>query len=838
MPPAKRSSTASPIKLSKKARLQQSNEGQKKLDSFFKSPTKASGSSGTKETKATPEIEEIIEIIDVDEEDEPVTTQPKVEDERKLVNADGNSSIANVPSEAGAGGANLSLSSPSKPRPKQVYGIKNTAESATTTVIPDYPDIAQDCLLLSVDNCPWQYAKSAPYSFLTHAFVSLSQTRSRILLVNIMTNTLRFLIKHDPQSLLPALYLLSNSLTPPYSPLELNIGPSIITKALQSVSGLSSAALRKLYTSLGDPGDVAFEAKSSVRTLIPHPPLLITGVYTSLMKIATSKGNGAAKQKQAIVEKLLVAARGEEARYLVRTFAQHLRVGAVRTTMLTALARALVLTRPPQPCPKPPQGSPYHAEAEVLAQVQPLPVKKNKGYADEARDAIKELFLNAEGLLKKVYVQHPDYGHMVEAILSFGLENLQETVPLTVGIPLHPTLGSPTRSLDEIYERLGELAFTAEFKYDGQRAQVHASRSDNGDIKVKLFSRHLEDMTEKYPDVTALVQLIFKQSPDIESFIIDSEIVAIDASSGNVKSFQELSNRPRKDVNLQDVKVAVCLYVFDLMYFNAQILLEEPFRGRRSLLRTMFPPLVPEDRWTARLRHVESCEGEDGREAIEEFFQKSVEEKSEGLMIKLLDSGEVLEEEDGSTVVVPADTGNVAQKKGKGKARKSLPATYEPDKRTSAWLKLKKDYVNGLGDSFDLVPVGAWHGNGRKAKWWSPVLLAIWDSGSDSLVAVCKCMSGFTDAFYQAMAERYQVGSETCSKQPFKKVNCDFGGLIPSVFFKPSEVWELRGADITLSPRSTAALGLISDKRGLSIRFPRFIRIRDDKYKVPSLGRI
>ena len=96
--------------------------------------------------------------------------------------------------------------------------------------------------------------------------------------------------------------------------------------------------------------------------------------------------------------------------------------------------------------------------------------------------------------------------------------------------------------------------------------------------------------------------------------------------------------------------------------------------------------------------------------------------------------------------------------------RKPLPATYEPgqssltctcffyglilihyvplDKRTLAWLKLKKDYVLNLGDSLDLVPIGAWHGNGRKAQWWSPILLAVWDPDSEKLVAVCKCMSG------------------------------------------------------------------------------------------------
>jgi DNA ligase-1 len=87
------------------------------------------------------------------------------------------------------------------------------------------------------------------------------------------------------------------------------------------------------------------------------------------------------------------------------------------------------------------------------------------------------------------------------------------------------------------------------------------------------------------------------------------------------------------------------------------------------------------------------------------------------------------------------------------------------DKRTSAWLKLKKDYVTGIGtcissvhrrdcrapqhvvpylpgDTLDLVPIGAWHGNGRKAQWWSPILLAVWDQKLGRLVAVCKCMSG------------------------------------------------------------------------------------------------
>lgn len=88
--------------------------------------------------------------------------------------------------------------------------------------------------------------------------------------------------------------------------------------------------------------------------------------------------------------------------------------------------------------------------------------------------------------------------------------------------------------------------------------------------------------------------------------------------------------------------------------------------------------------------------------------------------------------------------GNSNDDKGSKSRRKQLPATYEPDKRTSAWLKLKKDYVKGLGDTLDLVPIGAWHGNGRKAGWWSPVLLGLWQPESGQVVAVCKCMSGLS----------------------------------------------------------------------------------------------
>lgn len=68
-----------------------------------------------------------------------------------------------------------------------------------------------------------------------------------------------------------------------------------------------------------------------------------------------------------------------------------------------------------------------------------------------------------------------------------------------------------------------------------------------------------------------MVECIFNTQPDITSFILDSEIVAIDAASGSLRSFQELSNRARKEVQLKDIQISVCVFAFDLMYFNGEV---------------------------------------------------------------------------------------------------------------------------------------------------------------------------------------------------------------------------------------------------------------------------
>lgn len=125
-------------------------------------------------------------------------------------------------------------------------------------------------------------------------------------------------------------------------------------------------------------------------------------------------------------------------------------------------------------------------------------------------------------------------------------------------------------------------------------------------------------------------------------------------------------------------------------------------------------------------------------------------------MVKLLDDAEesILDDEDlesdeDTNRPSPIPLTNSPPRK------KKLLSTYQPDIRAGAWLKVKADYLAGMGDSLDLVPVGAWHGNGRKKDFWSPILLAVWDEEGGEFQPVCKVMSGFSDEFCLSFAPSF-----------------------------------------------------------------------------------
>jgi DNA ligase-1 len=168
---------------------------------------------------------------------------------------------------------------------------------------------------------------AASYSLLTRCFVLVNSTQSRIKIVDTLVNCIRLLIEADPSSLLPAVWLATNSISPAYVSMELGLGGSAISKALKTSCGLDNRALKELFNKVGDAGDVAFEAKRKQSFTFRKPkPLTIKGVFQSLVKIAKTQGQGSGEIKQRIVDRMLQDARGgEESRYIVRTLCQHVR---------------------------------------------------------------------------------------------------------------------------------------------------------------------------------------------------------------------------------------------------------------------------------------------------------------------------------------------------------------------------------------------------------------------------------------------------------------------------------------------------------------------------------
>lgn len=145
--------------------------------------------------------------------------------------------------------------------------------------------------------------------------------------------------------------------------------------------------------------------------------------------------------------------------------------------------------------------------------------------------------------------------------------------------------------------------------------------------------------------------------------------------------------------------------------------------------------------------------------------------------------------------------------------------------------------------------------------------IACYDEETGTYSSVCKIMSGFTDEFYKSLSIRYpnpnvstssststststtsttssttnattnddeeeaNDGKELVSNSSkFKYPNVELGESMKcDIYFKPNEVWEIRCADLSLSPVYPAALGLISDERGISIRLVHY------SYYYPSL---
>jgi DNA ligase-1 len=157
---------------------------------------------------------------------------------------------------------------------------------------------------------------------------------------------------------------------------------------------------------------------------------------------------------------------------------------------------------------------------------------------------------------------------------------------------------------------------------------------------------------------------------------------------------------------------------------------------------------------------------------------------------------------------------------------KTMADVYEPSRRSLNWLKLKKDYLEGLGDSFDLVPLGAYYGRGKRTGVYGAYLLACYDEESEEYQSVCKIGTGFSDEDLQTLSAElntHKLEEKSSQYNVSDVLECD-------VWFDAVQVWEVKAADLSRSSAHRGAIGRAGEAgRGIGLRFPRFERVRDDK---------
>ncbi|KAF8945628.1 hypothetical protein BGZ47_002283 [Haplosporangium gracile] len=597
------------------------------------------------------------------------------------------------------------------------------------------------------ESASWKKGEPVPYAALCQTFERIEDTTKRLQILDYLVKFLISVIKLSPESLLTVIYLSINKLCPEYEGLELGIGESLLLKAIAESTGREMKKIKADYAEIGDLGVIAMNSRSNQPTMFKPKVLTIPHVFKTLKDIASLTGNSSQKQKVDKIKLMLVSCRNKEAKYLMRSLEGKLRIGLAERTVVVALAQAIVLSR--------------------------LNIKKM------SKEKLQMELEEAASVVKSVYSELPCYDLIVPALLKGDIDGLKETCKLTPGIPLKPMLAHPTKALTDILDRFESIAFTCEYKYDGERAQIHKLE----DGSMRIYSRNSENMSNKYPDVMERLGKFAK--PNTTSFVLDCEAVAWDREQKFILPFQVLSTRKRKDVKEEDIKVQVCIFTFDLLYLNGESLLREPLAKRRELLLEHFNEVDGEFSFA---KSMNSAQIED----IQIFLDQSVTDNCEGLMVKTLNGTE---------------------------------ATYEPSKRSRNWLKVKKDYLAGVGDSIDLVVIGAYVGRGKRTGVYGGYLLACYDSDREVYQSICKIGTGFSE---QDLEDHHKDLKEHVIPEP-KSYYMLGEGNKPDVWFAPVRVWEIKCADLSVSPVYKAAVGIVDPSKGISLRFPRFIRLRDDK---------
>ena len=367
--------------------------------------------------------------------------------------------------------------------------------------------------------------------------------------------------------------------------------------------------------------------------------------------------------------------------------------------------------------------------------------------------------------IERAYNLSSDLGYVADVVAHEGLEGIRK-FKITVGRPIRPMLCERLPAAKDILEKLGGEG-AAEYKYDGLRIQAHLSPKG-----VQLFSRRLENITDQFPDVAKRLQSCVRA----KEAIVEGECVAVDANTGDMLPFQVISQRRGRkyEIKRMSEEIPVTVFLFDVLFLNGRDLTLSPYLERRKELVKITEPS----------EHVVIAQQFVTNEPkkLEQLMDEAVASGCEGLVVKSI----------------------------------SEQSTYQAGARGWLWIKYKRSYKAEVQDTFDLVPVGAFAGRGRRAGSYGALLMAVYNKKEDVFETLCKLGSGFTD---QDLADLPKMMEQSVIKHRNPRVS---SLMEPDVWFAPSAVLEVAADEITLSPLHTCGRNVIRPSSGLALRFPRF----------------
>ncbi|PWD49750.1 ATP-dependent DNA ligase [Serinibacter arcticus] len=377
-----------------------------------------------------------------------------------------------------------------------------------------------------------------------------------------------------------------------------------------------------------------------------EPSLTVVGVDAAFEHLATELGEGSAARRTAGVTALFAAATAEEQAFLRALVAGELRQGASASTVQDALAAAYEVP---------------------LASVQ-----------------------RAAMLVGSTAT--------AATLAATGGQEALDAVTLRVGVPVQPMLAASAPDPAAAAAKVG-LPAVVDVKIDGIRVQVHRRPEADGSAGVRLFTRSLDDITDRLPEIVEQVIAL-----PATTLVLDGEVVGL-RPDGTPLPFQVIASRTATSTDpvTARTRVPLSLVVFDALHVDGRDLLDETLTVRNAALADLLPAGLAVE------RHVVTTEAE-----ATAVFDRAVAGRWEGVVVKKPD------------------------------------APYAAGRRDAGWVKVKPRHT------FDLAVVAAEWGYGRRRGWLSNLHLAARDPATGELVMLGKTFKGLTDATLAWQTEELQ----------------------------------------------------------------------------------